>query len=49
MLEWRSNQEVYGKSDNNRNASVNYLCEDRPEAESKAQEEAIIVRKLCVK
>jgi hypothetical protein len=39
MLEWRSNREVYGKSDNNRNTSANYLREDKPEAESKTQEE----------
>ena len=39
MLEWRSNQEVYGKSDSNRNTSANYLREDKPEAESKTQEE----------
>jgi len=39
MLEWRSNQEVYDAGNNNRNTSENYLCEDRPEAESKTQEE----------
>ena len=39
MLEWRSNQEVYDDSANNRNTLANYLCEDKPEAESKTQEE----------
>ena len=39
MLERWSNQEVYGTGNNNRNTSENYLCEDKPEAESKAQEE----------
>ena len=39
MLEWRSNQEVYGISYNNRNTLANYLYEDKPEAESKIQEE----------
>jgi hypothetical protein len=39
MLEWRSNQEAYGAGNNNRNTLANYLCEDKPEAESKTQEE----------
>ena len=39
MLEWRSDQNVYGGGYNNGNTSENYLREDRPEAESKAQEE----------
>jgi len=39
MLEWRSDQTVYGAGNNNRNASERYLCEDKPEAESKTQEE----------
>jgi len=39
MLEWRSYQEVYDGGDNNRNTLANYLCEDKPEAESKTQEE----------
>jgi hypothetical protein len=39
MLEWRSNQEVYGAGNNNRNTSENYLYEDKPEAESKTQKE----------
>ena len=39
MLEWRSDQEVYGAGDHNPNTSANYLCEDKPEAESKTQEE----------
>ncbi len=39
MLEWRSDQEVYEAGDNNRNTLANYLYEDKPEAESKTQEE----------
>ena len=39
MLEWRSNQDVYGAGNDNRNTLENYLCEDKPEAESKTQEE----------
>jgi hypothetical protein len=39
MLEWRSDQDVYGAGEYNRNTSANYLCEDKPEAESKTQEE----------
>lgn len=39
MLEWQSDQDVYGRGNNNRNASEHYLCEDKPEAESKTQEE----------
>ena len=39
MLEWRSDQDVYGRGNNNRNASAHYLCEDKLEAESKTQEE----------
>ena len=39
MLEWRSNQEVYGAGNNNRNTSENYLYEDKLEAESKTQKE----------
>jgi hypothetical protein len=40
MLEWRSNQDVYGAGNNNGNTLANYLCEDKPEAESKTQEES---------
>src|ERR1019366_9235005 len=39
MLEWRSKQEVYGISYNNRNTLANCLYEDKPQAESKIQEE----------
>ncbi len=39
MLEGRRVQDVYGKSTDNRNASERYLCEDRPEAESRSQKE----------
>jgi hypothetical protein len=39
MLEWRSKQDVYGKSVNNGTPSENCLCEDKPEAESRTQEE----------
>lgn len=39
MLEWRSNQEIYGAGNNNRNTLENYLYEDKPEAESKIQKE----------
>src|SRR6059058_153029 len=39
MLEWGSNQQIYGEGNNNRNPSANYLCEDKPEAESATQEE----------
>lgn len=34
-----SNQDVYVTGGHNRNASVHYLCEDKPEAESRTQEE----------
>jgi hypothetical protein len=34
-----SNQDVYVTGVDNRNASARYLCEDKPEAESKLQEE----------
>lgn len=39
MLEWRSDQDVHDAGDHNRNTLANYLCEDKPEAESKTQEE----------
>jgi hypothetical protein len=39
MLEWRSDQEVYGKATTTENTSENHLCDDKPEAESKTQEE----------
>ena len=39
MLEWRIDQKVYDAGDNNRNTLANYLCEDKPEAESRTQEE----------
>lgn len=39
MLEWRSDQDAYGAGDDNPNTSANYLCEDKPEAESKTQKE----------
>lgn len=35
----KSNQDVYVTGNHNRNASARYLCEDKPEAESKSQEE----------
>src|SRR3954451_14188975 len=34
MLEWGNNPVIYGTGDHNRNSSANYLCEDKPEAES---------------
>jgi hypothetical protein len=40
MLELaRSDQDVYVTGNHNRNALAHYLCEDKPEAESKPQEE----------
>lgn len=39
MLERRRDQDVHERSNNNRNTLANYLCEDKPEAESKTQEE----------
>ena len=39
MLEWRSKQDVYAVDDHNANTLANYLYEDKPEAESKIQEE----------
>ena len=39
MLEWRREQEFYGKSEDNRNTLANWLCEDRAEPDSKTQQE----------
>lgn len=39
MLEWRREQAVYGRGNNNVNTSENYLYDDKPEAENKLQEE----------
>lgn len=39
MLEWRRDQDVYVVDDDNANTLANYLYEDKPEAESKIQEE----------
>ena len=39
MLEWRRDQDVYVVDDDNANTLANYLYENKPEAESKIQEE----------
>ena len=39
MLEWRREQAVYERGNNNVNTLENYLYDDKPEAENKLQEE----------
>lgn len=39
MLEWRRELDVYAVDDHNANTLANYLYEDKPEAQSKIQEE----------